>query len=199
MDSNKGLESIGEEAFSILSQFFKYDHDVPLDVKVYDQEDNETSSRVKVVFHGVREGRVPAYLALLAAMTPPYPVIFLLHVLGANKGDWWTESTDEYQVASELLDAGYAVCALDIPFHGERAFQSDYESVWSVIVVHSRVNRYRDMLVESVLDHRRAIDCLTTRSDIDWKRIGIFGRSVGGLVTHVLTALIPGSKWPSPP
>lgn len=189
MSSNKGLETIGEEAFSILSQFFEYDLDVPLDVKVYDQEDNETSSRVKIVFHGLCEGRVPAYLALPAAISPPYPLIFLLHGLGSNKEDWWTESTYKYQLASELLDAGYAVCTLDIPFHGERAYQSDYESVWSVMVVHSRGHRYREMLVESVLDHRRAIDYLTTRPDIASKRIGIFGGSVGGLVTYILTAL----------
>lgn len=194
MHHKEGLGTIGTEAYAILSQFFEYDRNLPLDANTYDREEHEVSYRLKIVFRGARDGRVPGYLAIPAAMSPPYPVVLLLHGLGSSKEDWWTETTDEECLARELLSAGYAVCALDIPFHGERTHHSDYESAWSVIAVRGQINRYREMLVESVLEHRRAIDYLATRPDIDSARIGIFGRSIGGLVTYILTATDPRIK-----
>ena len=191
MHQQEGLETLGEEAYSILTQFYQYDRNVPLDARVYDREENEPSVREKIVFRGVRDGCVPGYLALPATVSPPYPCILLLHGLGASKEDWWRESTDEKQLTRQLLSAGFAVTALDIPYHGERTHNNDYESAWLMIVDHGRINNYREMLVQSTGEHRRVIDYLATRSEIDADRIGILGRSVGGLVTFILTAIDP--------
>jgi dienelactone hydrolase len=76
-----------------------------------------------------------------------------------------------------------------VPYHGERIHSNHYESAWSMIVDHGRVNKYREMMVQSAGEHRRAMDYLATRPEIDTARIGILGRSVGGLVTYILTAI----------
>lgn len=191
MHHQGGLEVVGEEAFSILTQFYEYDGDVPLDARAFDREEKGGSVREKIVFRGVRDGCVPGYLALPVTVSPPYPCVLLVHGLGASKEDWWKEATDEEQLARELLSSGFAVTALDIPYHGERTHNNRYESAWSMIVDHGRVNKYREMLVQSTGEHRRAIDYLATRPEIDAARIGILGRSVGGLVTFILTAVDP--------
>ncbi len=173
----------------MLSQFFEYDREVPLDARSYDREQCETFIREKIVFYNTRDHRVPGYLAVPTDLPPPYPAVFLLHGLGASNEDWWNGSSDEERFAGVLLSSGYAVFALDVPYHGERTHNSDYESAWSLIAVSGRVNQYREMLVQSVLEHRRAIDYLTTRSEIDVAHIGVFGCSIGGLVTYILSAI----------
>jgi len=50
------------------------------------------------------------------------------------------------------------------------------------------------MLVESVIDYRRAIDYLETRPEIDMDRIGLIGYSLGGIMTYALTAAEPRIK-----
>jgi dienelactone hydrolase len=63
-----------------------------------------------------------------------------------------------------------------------------------MVVDHGRINKYREMLVQSAGDHRRAIDYLATRPEIDPARIGVLGRSIGGLVTYILAAIDPRIK-----
>lgn len=194
MHHQEGLETIGEEAYSILVQFYEYDRDLPLDPRVFDREENGAVIREKIVFRGVRDNRVPGYLAIPTTISPPRPCILLIHGLGASKEDWWKESSDEEHLARELLSSGFAVLALDIEYHGERTQNNNYESAWSMVVDHRRVNKYREMLAQSAVEHRQAIDYLATRPEIDTARIGVLGRSIGGLVTYIVTAVDPRIK-----
>jgi dienelactone hydrolase len=50
------------------------------------------------------------------------------------------------------------------------------------------------MLVQSTSEHRRVMDYLAMRPEIDVGRIGFLGRSLGGLVTFILTAIDPRVK-----
>ena len=50
------------------------------------------------------------------------------------------------------------------------------------------------MEVETVVDYRRAIDYLETRSDINSGKIGVIGYSMGGNLTFLLTAVEPRIK-----
>lgn len=189
MDHRGGLEPISAEAFSLLSQFYEYDRNVPLGAKTYDQEEHSAYIREKIVFRGGRDCRVPAYFAYPRSSPPPYPCILLLHGLGASKEDWWVEASDNERLMRGLIYDGFAMLALDLEYHGERTHNSDYQSAWSMIVEQGGVNMYREMLVQSALDHRRALDYLIMRPEIDKAPIGIFGRSVGGLVTYIVTAI----------
>lgn len=191
MEHPEELKPVGSEAYSILAQFYEYDRDVPLNARSYDREQTEDFTREKIVFRAVGNSQVAGYLGLPAAGSPPYPCVCLLHGLGASKDDWWTDSSDEDQLRRHLHRAGVAVISLDLPCHGERSQDNDYESPWSMVVDHGRVNKYREMLAQSVLEHRRALDVLADRPEIDANRLGVLGRSIGGLVTYVLTAVDP--------
>jgi len=45
--------------------------------------------------------------------------------------------------------------------------------------------RLRDMVVQSTLEYRRALDYLETRKEIDSERIGAIGYSLGSVVTFI--------------
>lgn len=45
------------------------------------------------------------------------------------------------------------------------------------------------MIVQSVIEYRRAIDYLETRSEIDTDKIGLIGYSIGGVMTFILTGI----------
>lgn len=80
-----GWATIGEEARSILAQFYDYDHDIPPASRVLDRQQNEATAREKIVFGGLRQSRVPGYLTIPVRGSPPYPCILLAHGMGGSK------------------------------------------------------------------------------------------------------------------
>jgi len=111
------------------------------------------------------------YAPTVPVRTPP-PVILVLPIFGG----------------------GYEVSRLFAPYFAEKGF--------SAFIVH-RQNRYRrfddlrqidSVLRQMVLDHRKVLDWLETRPEVDATRIGSFGVSMGGIKNALLTALDPRIK-----
>ncbi len=92
-----------------------------------------------------------------------------------------------------LLSSGYAVMALDAQMHGDRIAENGY----SPVNIHQEPGaplrkRYftlSEISMQTTIDHRRALDYLGTRADIDAGRIGVLGYSMGGLEVFLLTAV----------
>jgi dienelactone hydrolase len=185
MSHSEGLPTVGAEAYSILVQFYEYDRDVPLDARVLERDENEAYLREKIVFRGLRHSRVPGYLTIPALDSPPYPCILMAHGMGGSKEDWWEPGSDNASLTQELLSAGFAVLALDAPYHGERTFDIDYESIYSYI----RPNIYRELIIQWAVEYRLAIDYLTNRPEVDSARIGILGYSLAGVMAFSLTGV----------
>jgi dienelactone hydrolase len=97
-------------------------------------------------------------------------------------------------VTNGLLAKGFAVMALDAQYHGERAIYNDYVDVGEMVFKRGWGVRYSNMLTQSIVDYRRAMDYLATRDDIDANRIGILGYSMGGHMTFILGANEPRIK-----
>lgn len=93
------------------------------------------------------------------------------------------------KLTQALLAAGFATLSLDAQYHGERAAGNDYESIERMWFDQKWFHRFKDMAVQSTVDYRRALDYVSTRSDIDSGRIGAFGYSMGGIMTFHLTAI----------
>ena len=51
--------------------------------------------------------------------------------------------------------------------------------------------RWIEMMIQSVIDYRRAVDYLETRPEIDASRIGVHGYSMGGMMAFILTGVEP--------
>jgi len=186
------MKPLGEEAFQVLREFFQYDKDMPLDARIIATDDTPDYIREKIVFNGAQDSRVPGYLALPKKDVPPYPCVLLLHgTVPAAKEVFWDQrlAYGDTLIRKSLLQAGFAVLTLDAQYLGERTMLTDY--VNGSMMIFRRHWKYKgmDLLVQTAVDHRRALDYLATRSEIDTSRIGALGYSGGGMTAIYLTAV----------
>jgi dienelactone hydrolase len=182
---------IDRTTFAVLTTIYEYDRDIPLEVKTVRREETPQYIREKIVFRSVRDGMVPGYLALPKSGAGPFPVVLLLHSLTGRKEDWWEEGnyTSGGNVTNALLSAGLAVAMLDVQYHGERVAYNGFEDPGPMVMVHDYSNRYREMMVQTVVDYRCLLDYLTTRKEIDSHLVGVLGYSLGGMMTFSLAAV----------
>jgi dienelactone hydrolase len=187
------LEPIGAEAFEVLRDLYEYDTDVPLECRTVHRLEEPEYVREKLVFRGIRDSRVPALLAVPKGGEGPYPCVILLHGIGGSKEGWWRDGSSHSGrlLTERLLRSGHAVLTLDAPYHGERIASNDFESADVFLLQRGWMQRARDMVVQSVVEHRRAIDVLAARDDIDPSRLGVVGYSMGGMLAFMLTAIEP--------
>jgi dienelactone hydrolase len=177
----KDIKSIGPETFEFLRQFSEYDSALTLDARVSEKRSFPGYTREKVVFRSVADNWVPGYLAIPDTDSGPYPCVLTMHGMGGSKG------VDD-PMAQALLKSGYAVYSLDAQYHGERGVKNGYKPP-GMLLRSQQWNRYRGMYIQTTIDHRRAIDYLATREEIDTDRIGAFGYSMGGRNVFYVTAM----------
>jgi len=184
------LDPISDDAYQAILQFYQYDKEMPLEVNVVSRQERKEYIREKIVFNGIRNSRVPGYLAIPTKGNPPFPCILQMHGLTLSKLDWWENSYDFGDIITKkLLNLGYAVLALDMQYHGERIKNNEYEP-FNITLFNKKLGyRFRDMIVQSVIEYRRAMDYLETRSEIDFTRFGVIGYSIGGVMTFILTGI----------
>lgn len=192
-DNSSEMTPVGPEAFEVMKQFFDYDREIPLELKIVEQLDQPGYLREKIVFKGTRYSKVPGYLAIPKSNADPYPCVLLLHGITSSKESWWEENSVMKNLTEQLLSSGFAVLSLDAEYHGERLSNNDFESPLSFIKNRWFVSS-RDMMIQSTIEYRRAIDYLATRVEIDTARIGIIGYSMGGIMTFNLSAVEPRIK-----
>lgn len=195
-DRSFRMVPIGSEAFDVMRQFFNYDQDIPLEAHIVEWLDEPEYIREKIVFNGIGNNRVPGYLAIPKNGAAPYPCVLQLHGIADSKEGWWEDSSFNSggQLTRQLLASGFAVLSLDAEYHGERLSNNDFESADVFTFQKGWYLRARDMVVQSVIEYRRAIDYLVTRAEIDTSQIGMIGYSMGGMMTFNLTAVDPRVK-----
>jgi len=189
-------EVLSDEAYEAVLQFFQYDKELPMESRVVEREETQDYIREKVVFNGIRDSRVPGYLGLPKTASNPYPCILLIDGIGGSKARWWEDDSWPHGglATKQLLAGGFAVLAIDAQYHGERISANDYENPAAMLFKHKWYNRTREMTLQTTVEHRRAIDYLATRREIDVERIGLLGHSMGGIITFALNACEPRVK-----
>ena len=101
----------------------------------------------------------------------PYPIVLLLHGLNSDK-ETMVKAFGRY-----LLSKGVACLALDAALHGERQ-----------PVGQERITgpTFFQVMKETLVDWRLALDWVTTRKDINSNHIGLFGYSMGAMMGSIL-------------
>ena len=198
-DEPTALEHLGPEAARAVTRFYDYDATIPLEARIVERIERDGRVREKIVFRGVQGFFVSGYLQFPLEPSAPLPCVLLLHGWSGSKESWWQDGNyiSGGDVRRSLLDAGFAVFALDAQCHGDRTAENDY----------APVNHFRDessgdpprkgyftleeIYIQTTRDYRRAIDYVATRAEIDSARIGVLGYSMGGTQTFLLMGVEP--------
>jgi cephalosporin-C deacetylase-like acetyl esterase len=185
------MKPIDSESFEVMHQFFDYDKSIPLEARIVDKNEESKYVKEKIVFRGINNSLVPGYLAIPKNGNGPFPCVLLMHGISDSKESWWQDTSFNSGglLTKQLIDSGFAVVTLDAEYHGERLINNDYESADVFVFQKGWLMRARDMIVQSVVEHRRAIDYLSSRTEIDSTKFGIIGYSMGGMMAFDLAAV----------
>ena len=133
---------------------------------------------------------VPIVLYKAEKATGRLPVVIVLHGTGGTK-----ELMEPYLVA--FAGMGFLAVAIDARYHGERVTGGAHKSLEYQEAI-TRAWREKDphkqehpFYYDTVWDLWRTLDYLQTRSDVDPKRIGMIGFSMGGIETWLCAATDP--------
>jgi dienelactone hydrolase len=148
----------------------RIDHRAPLDVQVLEEERNEKWTRRRITYRSESNDRVPAYLFLPTSVKKSKrPAMLCLHqttkIGKAEPAGFGPKKNLQYAV--ELAERGYVTLAPDYPNFG------DYK-----IDVYAA--GYSSATMKGIVNHMRAIDLLQSLPEVDPKRIGVVGHSLGG-------------------
>lgn len=152
----------------VMGKFPRADEVVVLDVRIESEHRRENYTRFKVSFAAEKGDRVPAWL-LVPHGEGKRPAVLCLHQtvnigkdepagLGGNKN---------LAYAHELAERGYVTIAPDYPSFGEYPYNF-------------KTSRWASGSLKAVWNNIRAIDLLTQRPEVDARRIGAIGHSLGG-------------------
>ncbi len=107
------------------------------------------------------------------------PAVVVLHILGADF------ALSRY-VAARLADRGVAALFVKLPYYGERRPPGADKRFLSTDIERSVL-----AMRQGVCDVRRAVAWLASRPEVDPKRLGVTGISLGGIVSSVAAAVEP--------
>src|ERR1044071_649058 len=188
---------ISEDSFKARLPFFDYDKSIPLEGRVVRQWPPDDAPRQKIVLRAAQGFLVPGYLEFPKSRPKPCPIVLLLHGWSGSKEDWYKD--DNFitggVMRKALLNAGFAILALDAATHGERSHEIDYQHVNPFEDPKAPPRRnyftFADISVQTVKDYRRALDFLAERAEVDMTRIGLVGYSRGGMDSFYLLSVEP--------
>jgi hypothetical protein len=144
----------------------------PLDVRVREQVDGDGFTRLSIDYVADFDGRVTAHLYLPTGLREGErrAAVLALHPTGAPGKDIISGDAGRpnRQYAAELAARGYVVLAPDYPSFGGLA---DYDFA---------TDRYVSGTMKALVNHIRGVDLLIGRPEVDARRIGAIGHSLGG-------------------
>ena len=142
---------------------FAYDSKLPLDLREASVARLPGASVHDVSYASPKGGRVPAYLVVPEGRGPFAAIVFV---------HWGQGDRTEFLSEALLYAKGGAISLLiDAPYR-----RPDYPKGPSFI---DNPQADRDLYVQLVVDARRGLDLLLSRSDVDPKRVAYVGHSLG--------------------
>ncbi|HOC93523.1 MAG TPA: acetylxylan esterase [bacterium] len=166
-----------------IQDFYAYDSSAPLNPKLSVLEESLDYSLYRVEYDSVWGRRVPALYMVPKKCGHPNPAIVFGHGFTGKKEDM-------RKYLSLLSEKCYCAISIDMWYHGERNIAN--KKMYS-----KHLYQMREGLAGSVVDLRRAVDFLETRSDeVDHSRISYLGGSMGGILGALLAGVESRIKCP---
>ena len=159
--------------FAELARMFDYDSKAPLELKETGVDDRSGVKVHDITYASPKGGQVSAYLVVPPGKGPFAGLIFMHPDSGAR--------TAFLAEAVLMAQAGAVALLIDAPFRRPEASRRPFDL--------TKPENNRDVLIQTVIDLRRGVDLLTSRPDVDAKRIGYVGHSYGGALGGVLASV----------
>jgi dienelactone hydrolase len=159
-----------------LRQMFDYDRSLPLDVKEIGVEDSDSVRIHDISYLSPKGGRVTAYLVVPADNRRKFAGIIFMHSRPGSRKHFLDE-------AVSLAKTGAVSLLIDAPFSRAGESKRDFD------LTVTKPEADRDIYIQTVVDLRRGVDLLVSRSDVDPKRIGFVGHSYGAHTGAVLAGV----------
>ena len=144
---------------------------LPLNVLVIEEVRTARYVRKKLTYQAEKGDRVPAYLLIPTARLPErrFPAMLCLHqTVNIGKGEpVGLGGKPNLRYAQELAERGYVAFAPDYPSFGDYAY--DFAK-----------SPHASGSIKAVWNNMRAVDLLQALPEVDDKRIGCIGHSLGG-------------------
>lgn len=166
---------------------------VPLDVKTdssRERDDHLVAERLSFAAEKRSDGRterVPVLVVRPADAGPRRPAVIVLHGTGGNK-----DRMEQWLV--DLAQRGMVGVAIDARYHGDRAEGSKGADAYNEAITRAwRAKpgepQEHPFYYDTCWDLWRTLDYLETRTDVDPRRIGMIGVSMGGIETWLAAAV----------
>jgi len=146
--------------------------------------ETDDATLYKVTYRSTNGQTVPALLFLPRRVKTPMPVVMLQHGLNRTKEDMLSDT-----MKAGLVKAGFAGFAIDAALHGERKAPGK-EPITAFF------SADKTPIYQTVADLRRGLDYLATVPEVDAKRIGYYGVSMGGMMGALAAGLDPRIRAP---
>lgn len=170
-----GISNAQAKPIGKLRQMFDYEQSLPLDVKEVGVENKGDISVHDISYASPKGGRVTAYLVVPAGKGKFAGVIFM-HPRPGSRTTFLNE-------ALSLAKAGAVSLLIDAPFSRSGESKRDFDPTVT------KPENDRNIYIQTIVDLRRGVDLLLSRSDVDRKRIGFIGHSYGAHTGAVLAGV----------
>ncbi len=161
-----GIASAQVKPISELRRMFDYDRSASLDVKEVGVEDRNGIRIHDISYASPKGGRVTAYLVVPSDKKKKLAGIIFMHGRPGSRKTFLDE-------ALQFAKAGAVSLLIDAPFSRTGESKRDFDPTVT------KPEADRDIYIQTVIDSRRGVDLLLSRSDVDPKRIGFVGHSYG--------------------
>jgi dienelactone hydrolase len=151
----------------------------PLQARIRSREERDGLLWERVSFVSEPGQVVPALVIRPIGPVHRLPAVVALHGLGGSKEGM-------AGLMEELARRGYLALAIDARWHGERG-----PGLQAAMIRAYRSGHGHPYVFDTVADLFRTLDYLETRPDVDARRIGMIGVSMGGQETWIAAALDP--------
>ena len=155
---------------------FDYDPKTPVDLQDAGTQNRDGIQVQTISYASLKGGRVPAYLVVPKGKGP-FPAIIYAH--WAMKGSSMRDKTEFLDEAIVMARAGLISLLIDAPF-ARPGFVETTDPLGP---------QETDVMFQQILDVRRGVDLLLSRSDVDPGRIAFVGHSFDAQVGGVLSGV----------
>jgi len=176
-----------QQLYDLLGDLPARDRAISAETLLIEKRDAYVLEKLLLDLNGLE--KVPAYFVRPADKDGPYPTILYNHWhggqyhLGKEELLIGNDGLRKPPYAEELTRRGYAALCIDAWAFGERATRSESQ-IFKHMLWQGRV-----MWGMMVYDSIRAIDYLVRRSDVDSRRLGTLGISMGSTMAWWVAAL----------